>query len=184
MTPTRDTLRPSRETERLALSELRSLPSDGSFDVLPAEHPAFGEPGAPVRAWRSRNFMVQLYDLPGEGALRLSIQRSLAAWPIRERNRDRRPISWEELMTIKAAVGFGDRWAVEIFPPDADAVNVADMRHLWLLEGAPAFGWVAVSPQPICRRLKASSAERIKAVMAYPALIAVSQKTEGGRRDG
>lgn len=37
--------------------------------------------------------------------------------------------------------GLADSWAVEVFPADADVVNVANMRHLWILPDAPAFAW-------------------------------------------
>lgn len=42
-------------------------------------------------------------------------------------------ITWDDLQWLKAAVGFGDREAVEVFPRDCDVVNVANMRHLWVL---------------------------------------------------
>jgi hypothetical protein len=50
-------------------------------------------------------------------------------------------ILWDELMEVKTAVGFGERWAVEVFPPDAHLVNVANMRHLWITH-RPPFAWV------------------------------------------
>lgn len=41
-------------------------------------------------------------------------------------------ITWDELMEIKRQCGFGDRLAVEIYPPDEHIVNVANMRHLFI----------------------------------------------------
>lgn len=92
----------------------------------------------PTRAWKSRRFVVQLYEEPHR--VRLSVQRAGANAYIRPQNRDRRPISWEELMEVKRDVGFGDCWAVEVYPPEEDAVNVSDMRHLWLVDDVP-FAW-------------------------------------------
>jgi hypothetical protein len=133
-----------RDMERRVLSEIGKLPADGSFEELPHDHHAFQAQDwrlRPVRAWRSRQFVVQLYNIPSEGVQRLSVQRTGANRYIREQNRNRRPISWEELMAVKAALGFDSWWAVELYPPVQHAINVADMRHLWLLPEAPQFGW-------------------------------------------
>lgn len=43
------------------------------------------------------------------------------------------PLSWEELQEGKRDLGFGDCLAVEIYPPDAEVVNEANIRHLWVL---------------------------------------------------
>lgn len=50
-------------------------------------------------------------------------------------------ISWDELQHIKSVIGFPDRMAVEIYPKDADIVNVANMRHLWVLDEPLPIGW-------------------------------------------
>lgn len=42
-------------------------------------------------------------------------------------------ISWDDLQWIKGAAGYRDREAVEVYPRDGDVVNVANMRHLWIL---------------------------------------------------
>lgn len=42
-------------------------------------------------------------------------------------------ISWDDLQKIKSDLGFGHRDAVEIYPKDKDIVNVANMRHLFVL---------------------------------------------------
>ena len=42
-------------------------------------------------------------------------------------------IDWEDLMMIKRGVGYGNSDAVEAFPKDCDTVNVANMRHLWIV---------------------------------------------------
>lgn len=92
--------------------------------------------GRPKRVWRSRGFLVQAYgEIPGH--VRLSICRA-------ELDRDGQwtaNISWEELQELKRQAGFGDYDAVEVFPRDCDVVNVANMRHLWVVpEGIP-FAW-------------------------------------------
>lgn len=125
--------------ERTVLAEIRSLPADGSFREKSLDDPLYRHVRAPRRAWMSRNFVVQLYDF--EEYPRLSVQRSGCSALIRERNRDVRPISWDDLMEVKAAVGYGDSWAVEVYPPDSEVVDVAMMRHLWILPEAPPYAW-------------------------------------------
>jgi hypothetical protein len=50
-------------------------------------------------------------------------------------------IAWEDLQRLKAEIGKGDYCAVEIYPRDRDLVNVANMRHLWLLPEVPGYCW-------------------------------------------
>lgn len=97
-----------------------------------------------VAAWRDLDYMAQLYEA-SNGAQRLSVNRvsregvhAVARW--------RDGITWDELMAVKSGCGFGGHWAVEIFPPDQQVVDVANMRHLWLLPEAPAFAWKVTVP--------------------------------------
>ena len=89
----------------------------------------------PSGVWRSRSFLVLVYAEPG-GIERLSILRT-------EMSGDHwlDGISWDDLQRLKAECGWGDRFAVEIFPADADLVNVANIRHLWVLPEPPPFAW-------------------------------------------
>ena len=106
--------------------------------TLIADNSQINEPlpkGAPIKAWRNKEFLVQLYDQ--EGHSRLSINRS-------DVNKDgnwKEGISWDQLMKLKNQAGFEDQWAVEVFPPDSSVVNVANIRHLFLLPEAPEFAW-------------------------------------------
>lgn len=52
-------------------------------------------------------------------------------------------ITWDELQALKRQCGFGDRFAVEVYPADLDVVNVGNLRHLWVLQGALPFAWSA-----------------------------------------
>lgn len=112
------------------------------FTEIPSDQwpPGYALMTVPVlRVWRNRDFLVQLFN---EGHGRLSICRSRLA-PNGQRWAD--GISWDELMEVKAAVGFGSRWAVEVFPPDDCVVDVANMRHLWLLAERPPFSWAGAT---------------------------------------
>jgi hypothetical protein len=56
-------------------------------------------------------------------------------------------ISWEELQRLKNQCGFADKDAVEIFPRHYDAVNVANMRHLWIMDDPVSFAWRSTQHQ-------------------------------------
>lgn len=87
--------------------------------------------------WRSRGFLVQGFE-EDDGIIRLSINRTQID---AKTGRWVDGITWDELQRLKAECGYGDRYAMEIFPADADVVNVANVRHLWLLTRPPAFAW-------------------------------------------
>lgn len=91
-----------------------------------------------LRVWRSRGFLVQGFAEPAPVVIRLSILRTAleagGGW--------QQDITWEELQRLKREAGFGGFEAVEVFPQDSDVVNVANIRHLWVLPaGYLPFGW-------------------------------------------
>lgn len=91
--------------------------------------------GPPNRAWWCDEYLVQEY-LEADEHVRLTVSsrdHHGAAWVDR--------IPWDVLQMIKARVGYGDRCAVEVYPADEDLVNVAKMRHLWVLPETPAYVW-------------------------------------------
>lgn len=87
----------------------------------------------PSRVWRAHDFLVMLYLY--EERPRLSIMRTVLYG-----NKFADNISWDEIQRLKREAGFGDQCAVEIFPPDSAVVNVANMRHIWLVD-PPSFMW-------------------------------------------
>ena len=93
--------------------------------------------GRPSRAWRSREFLVQQCDETG-GVIRLSVNRTHVD-PSTMRWLD--GITWDDLQRLKSEAGFGDREAVEVFPPDGNVVDVANIRHLWVLPERLPFSW-------------------------------------------
>ncbi len=97
----------------------------------------------PVRCWRSREFLVALY-LDDNGFERLSINRT----EIQNDGNWKEYITWDEIQRLKDEAGFGDRWAVECYPPQREVINVANMRHIFLLPEAPAFGWRVIQINP------------------------------------
>jgi len=89
-----------------------------------------------VRVLRSRRFLVQVFDEPG-GVVRLSASRTV----LRGDGRWEDGITWDELQRLKAEAGYGDRFAVEVYPADANVVNVGNLRHLWILPEPLTFAW-------------------------------------------
>jgi hypothetical protein len=89
-----------------------------------------------IGAFRSSKFLVQVYA-EASNVIRLSINRAdldaVGGW--------RDGISWDELQEIKNQCGYADREAIEIYPRAQDVVNVANIRHLWLLPTDLPCGW-------------------------------------------
>lgn len=83
-----------------------------------------------VEVWRSNRFLLQVYE-HSETILRLSINRTDVDL---QEGRWQDGIAWDTLQRLKRECGRGDWEAVEIYPADADVVNVANMRHLWVFK--------------------------------------------------
>lgn len=98
--------------------------------------------GKRFAVWRNNRFLVQAFD-DGVGALRLSICRS----ELDDKGNWRDGLTWDELQQIKNAVGFSDFDAVEVYPAQSDVVNVANMRHLWIMTEQLKFAWRAKRPK-------------------------------------
>lgn len=96
---------------------------------------------SPSQVWRSSEYLAQVFMLPGT-AVRISVCRAAIA----DDGRYQDGLTWDQLMQIKREIGFGNHWAVEIFPPTDEVVNVANMRHLWILTEPPPYAWRRNSP--------------------------------------
>ena len=96
-------------------------------------------PDRPLRALRSRDFLVQVYNEGRHGVLvRLSINRArLNAAGTRWDDR----ITWDDLQRLKNEAGYGDFDAVEVYPQQSEVVNVANVRHLWIMAAPLPFKW-------------------------------------------
>lgn len=89
-----------------------------------------------IEVWLSRDYLVQVFQEAG-GVLRLSCGRTT----MRPDGRWNDGITWDELQEVKRQVGHGDDYAIEVYPRDCDVVNVANMRHLWVMPLPLHFGW-------------------------------------------
>ena len=127
----------SREQRRQLGRDNAKLPKQ--LTLVPREDwPAhlIGRDDTPLGVWRSRNFMVQKYDAPEPAIVRLSVHRTTLSG-----DRWADGITWDELQAIKNELGFFAATAVEVYPPILDTVNVANMRHLWVLAKTPDYVW-------------------------------------------
>lgn len=115
------------------------------FTEIPADHwPRVEKTSGATRlkVFRSSEFLVQVFSEPS-GFIRISVNcvaQRHGVW--------KDGITWDQLREIKKAIGYGDLCAVELYPPEKDVVNVANFRHLFILQSAPPFMWVAKQPQP------------------------------------
>lgn len=90
------------------------------------------------RVLRSRDFHAQVYSAQAPAIYRITVGRTVLD---SDAGRWRDGITWDELQRIKRECGFGAYHAVEVFPADCDLVNVANLRHLWILHDPPSFAW-------------------------------------------
>lgn len=88
----------------------------------------------PDELWRSNRFVVQVFF---EDFIRLSINRTM----VDDHGDWLEGITWDELQKIKNQCGYKDKAAVELFPPVNDLVNVANLRHLFILKELPSYLW-------------------------------------------
>jgi hypothetical protein len=92
-----------------------------------------------VQVWRSRDYIAQVYDEQPHAYCRISVSRTQTDGMNARWNAD--GIPWEDLQRIKRELGYGAADAVEVYPADQDVVNVANMRHLWVLIEKLPFAW-------------------------------------------
>jgi hypothetical protein len=125
----------TREQRRQLERDNAKLPA-----VMTLVPPGTWPPGSDARlvaVWRSRGFLAQCFaELDGIG--RLSVNRTTVD-PVTRRWDE--AITWDDLQRIKRECGFGQQDAVEVYPADRDVVNVANMRHLWIMPGELPFKW-------------------------------------------
>lgn len=91
----------------------------------------------PAEVWRSSGFLVQVY------AEAFNIERLTVCRTAVDCDRWKAEISWDDLQRLKRECGRGDKDAVEVYPADRDVVNVANMRHLWVMDLPLDFIWRA-----------------------------------------
>ena len=127
-----------KKAARFIKEESRTMPK--RMEPLPREHwdriqskttrPIIG-------VWRSNRYLCQAYQ-ESENIIRLSICRTVVDV---QNRRWRDKLTWDEIQKIKVECGFGSVDAVEIYPRESDVVNVANMRHLFVMLDGVDFRW-------------------------------------------
>jgi hypothetical protein len=92
--------------------------------------------GGMIEVWCSRKYLVQVYK-EADGMLRASINRTT----LRADGNWMDNLTWDEMQEIKRQIGRAESYAVEVLPKDSDIVNVAHMRHMWILPAPLPIGW-------------------------------------------
>lgn len=130
----------SRNERRAVRKELvkRARAYPEQLEVVPeSEWPAMRPGGEPPYAlWRSRAFLVQGYQEPY--CVRLTVVRVTMGADLQWQD----GITWDELQQVKREAGYGDYYAVEVYPREKDVVCDCKMRHLWVLPNPLPIGWV------------------------------------------
>lgn len=127
----------SRNERRAHAKRMAELP--GKLTEIPRhEWPANLHDPKRMRVFKSRELLVQEF-FEGDEIVRLSVN----VVRVGSNGRWEDGISWEDLQAVKDELGYAGRDAVEVFPAQADLVNVANMRHLWVLPYRLPFIWRA-----------------------------------------
>ena len=122
-----------KEVRKYIDAESKKYPAN-SFAEVPLPEHLRGQNGL-VKVMRSRDYLVQVYI--GKENIRFSVN----SVRIKDDGQWEEGISWDTLMSIKRHLGYGDYDAVEVYPREMDIVNVANIRHLFILNESLPFIW-------------------------------------------
>jgi len=132
-----------RAERRRLVREMEKRAAKRPAELTPVpEHDWPGARGGerPLAVWLSRVYLVALYSAPSFGEVevrRLSVNRTT----VDNRGGWSQDIPREDLQRIKRETGHGGWYGIEVYPCEQDVVNVANMRHLWLLAEPLPIGW-------------------------------------------
>lgn len=84
----------------------------------------------------NEHFLVQLFNEDND-IVRMTVNRL----KVKKSGHWEDGITWDELMQIKRTIGYGSSFGVEAYPEDLQVINVANMRHIFLLPEAPSWAW-------------------------------------------
>lgn len=120
-----------KERQKFLREERRRFPLhlvDVPSDEWPRKDGFHLKHNYPINVMRSKDFMLQVYE--ENGMIRLTFSRTM----LKGDGNYIDGITWDELQELKRQAGYADFLAIEFYPPDKDIVNVANMRHLWLVK--------------------------------------------------
>lgn len=89
-----------------------------------------------IKAYVSKKYFVQLYQEKNK-PLRISIIKNKVNADLKWED----GLTWDEIQNIKNEIGFENNDCVEIYPAQQNVVNVANMRHIWVMNDPLPFSW-------------------------------------------
>ena len=106
-------------------------------EVPKSEWAILGGKNPPLKVYKNEKFLIQVRQ-DGD-YIRLSINRieTVPGFPILWKD----GITWDDLQGIKDAVGYADKWCMECYPPKDEIVNAANIRHLYVMNEVPKYGF-------------------------------------------
>jgi hypothetical protein len=127
----RQASRPERRRVLSAEQHARATGEWGTWEELnfpPGTAGSGGWAAEITRAHRNKVFAVLERDAPG-GVTHLAVSSMSTVRP-----------SWPEMQRIKNELAGSHRTAVEVYPPQAQVIDEADMYHIWILPEGLKFG--------------------------------------------
>ena len=95
--------------------------------------------------WRNKKFTVMVWNVPA--GKKMTISRN--TWDSHAcRYKD--GITWDEIMEIKRGIGMGEENAVEFYPPDSEVINIANVRHIWILPKSATDAMLKLDDKELC----------------------------------
>lgn len=125
----------ARENAKWPLT-MKQIPKEAWPEALHvAPHP-------PIAVWRSRDYLAQVFREPS--GVRISVNRTV----VTQTGDWQDVIPWDDLQRIKREVGYPNEAALEVYPADRDVVNVANIRHLWIVPSITPWWWFRDEASP------------------------------------
>jgi hypothetical protein len=129
--------RRAQQVEQHAFIKEQKLPD--KLTLLPAEDMPHTDP-SPVLVFQSNKYLVQVFQEDSFEYPHLK-RLSICRVKLGKVGRWQDGLTWDELQEIKRQCGYGDWYGVEVYPRDCDVVNVANLRHLWVMPEPLHIGW-------------------------------------------
>lgn len=115
------------ESKKYSANQVTEIPIPAKFE---------GNPKSPFKVFRTKDYLIQVYK-ETTGHIRISVNKIM----VTDTGDWEEDIPWDTLMWVKRKIGYGDYHAVEVYPKDDDVVNVANIRHLFVLDEPLPFIW-------------------------------------------
>ena len=126
-----------KETRRWMAADAQKY--GDAFVEMPVE--GVKRPPGLLRALRNRRFLVQIYEPEPHQLAQVELRISVNFAVLNDKGEWLDGITWDQLQAIKAALGFADRDAVEVYQRAGKLVNVAAIRHLWVVRKNLSWKW-------------------------------------------